>query len=81
MDIQSMSLAALAAIGVVNVITMFKPIEDSRIKFAISLVVAFAVLFIPQDISNAILDKLRDAITIAFAGSGIYKISQKIGGE
>ena len=81
MDIQSMSLAALAAIGVVNVITMFKPIEDSRIKFAISLAVAFAVLFIPQDISNTILDKLRDAITIAFAGSGMYKLTQKISGE
>lgn len=81
MDFLSLSLAGLAAIGVVNVVTMFKKDLDSRIKFAISLVVAFAVLFIPQDLSNIVLEKLREALTIAFAASGTYKLFSKAGGE
>lgn len=80
MDIQTTSLAGLVAIGVVNVITMFKSDLDSRIKFGISLVVAFAVLFVPQELGNMILEKLRLAIEVAFAASGLYKLASKAGG-
>lgn len=80
MDIQTTSLAGLVAIGAVNVVTMFKPELDSRIKFGISLVVAFAVLFVPQELGNMILEKLRLAIEVAFAASGLYKLASKAGG-
>ena len=81
MDFQSMSLAALFAIGVVNVILMVKPNIDSRVKFIIAFVAGFAVLFVPQELSNMLLDKVRQAIEIAFIGSGIYKVAQKVGGN
>lgn len=79
MDFQSMTLAGLMAIGAVNVITMFKADIDSRIKFIVSLVVAFAALYIPDQIGNDVLNKLRDAIQIAFASSGAYKLATKTG--
>lgn len=80
MDIQTTSLAGLVAIGAVNVVTMFKPELDSRLKFAISLVVAFAVLFVPQELGNMLLEKLRLAIEVAFAASGLYKLATRAGG-
>lgn len=79
MDFQSMTLAGLMAIGAVNVVTMFKANIDSRVKFIISLVVAFTALYIPEQIGNDVLNKLRDAIQIAFASSGAYKLATKTG--
>lgn len=79
MELESLSFAALVSIGFVNVVTMFRPIDDSRIKLAIAFVVAFGVSFIPQDISNMLLAKSVDALKIAFIGTGGYKLAQIIG--
>lgn len=81
MDLQNITLAGLVAIGVVNVISFFKPGLDSKIKFSASLLAAFAVSFVPQDLGIIILNHAKDAITVAFAASGVYKIAQKAGGE
>jgi hypothetical protein len=81
MDIMSLALPGLVALGVVNVISFFKPNLDSRIKFAISFIVALAVLFVPQDLGLMIADKIKEALTIAFAASGVYKLATKAGGE
>lgn len=81
MDIFQMGLVGLVALGAVNVVTFFKPDMDSRLKFAISVVVAFVVAFIPNDIGNILLDKMRLALEAAFAASGTYKLFTKAGGE
>jgi hypothetical protein len=81
MDLQNITLSGLVAIGVVNVVTFFKPGLDSRIKFTASLVAAFGVSFIPTDLGIVILNHLKDALTVAFAASGVYKIASKAGGE
>jgi len=81
MDLQNITLAGLTAIGVVNVMTMWKPDIDSRIKFAASFVVAFIVLFIPPEFGNTILEKAKIAVEVAFASSGVYKLAQKSGGS
>jgi len=80
MDIFSLALPGLVALGVVNVIGFFKPDLDSRIKFAISFVVALAVLFVPEDLGFMLADKIKEALTIAFAASGVYKLFTKAGG-
>jgi hypothetical protein len=80
MDLQTVTLAGLACIGVVNVVTMWKPNLDSRVKFGIALITAFGILFVPQDFGNIILEKLKLAIEIAFASSGTYKLLSKAGG-
>lgn len=81
MDIFQMGLIGLVALGAVNVISFFKPDMDSRVKFAISVVVAFVVAFVPLEVGNVILDKLRLALEAAFAASGTYKLFTKAGGE
>lgn len=79
MDLQTISLAGLISIGAVNVLTMFKPEIDSKVKFIVSLIVAFGILFVPQELGNMLLDKLKLAIEIAFAASGAYKLATKSG--
>lgn len=81
MDIFQLALPGLVVLGVVNVITFFKPDMDSRIKFAISFVVALAVLFIPTELGAMWADKIKEAITVAFAASGVYKLATKAGGD
>jgi hypothetical protein len=80
MDLQSLALPGLVALGVVNVLTMFKPDIDSRIKFAASGLVAFGVLFVPAELGSMLADKVKQAIEIAFATSGLYKLATKAGG-
>ena len=75
------TLAGLVAIGAVNVLTMWKPDMDSKVKFLISFIVAFLVLFVPPDLGNILLDKAKEAIIIALSASGVYKLTQKIGGD
>jgi len=79
-DFAELTFAGLATIGIVNVLTFFYPEIDSRIKFAISIVAAFALSFIPEAISVVLYDKTLQAIEVAFAASGTYKLAQKIGG-
>lgn len=81
MDLQNITLAGLIAIGVVNVLTMWKPALDSKIKFIASLLVALAITFVPVELGSVILDHLKTAIEVAFAASGAYKVAQKAGGQ
>lgn len=80
MDLENITLAGLAVIGVVNVVSFYKPDMDSRYKFALSFVVAFLITFVPVDLGNIILEKAKDALQVAFIASGTYKLAQKVGG-
>lgn len=80
MDFTNLTFAGLATLGVVNVIGFFKPELDSKIKFSLSFLAALAFLFVPASIGNLLFDKAKEAIQIAFAVSGTYKLAAKIGG-
>jgi hypothetical protein len=81
MDLTNITFVGLITLGVVNVISFFKPAMQSSIKFGISILVAFALTFIPADLGNIILDKAKIAIEVAFAASGTYKLASKVGGN
>ena len=81
MDLSSITLAGLVALGVVNDLTLWKPDIDSKVKFVASLVAALVVTFVPAELGNVILDHLKTALTVAFMASGSYKLAQKIGGS
>lgn len=82
MDLEGLTLAGLAALGVVNVISFFKPDLDSKVKFAASAIAAFVVIaFVPQDLGNQVLEQAKEALVIAFAASGLYKVASKAGGK
>jgi len=81
MDLASATFIGLTTLGIVNVVTFFKSNLDSKTKFAIAVVSAFALTFVPVDIGNILLDKMKIAIEVAFAMSGVYKMAQKVGGQ
>lgn len=81
MDLANLTLAGLVAIGVVNAVSFWKPDLDSRIKFILSVVAAFAVTFVPVELGSVLLDHAKTALTVAFAASGAYKVAQKAGGQ
>ncbi len=81
MDFANLTLTGLVALGVVNVVTMFKPDLDSRLKFGASFLVAFGIAFVPVEIGNVILANAKIALTAAFGASGLYKLATKAGGE
>ena len=81
MDLQNITLAGLAAIGAVNVLTMWKPGVESKWKFIASLAVAFLMTFVPANIGNVILENAKIAIQVALAASGVYKLATKAGGN
>lgn len=80
MDLTNATFAGLITLGVVNVLSFYKPDMDSKLKFTIAVLTAFVLSFVPPTIGNVILDKAKLAIEIAFASSGAYKIAQKAGG-
>jgi protein-S-isoprenylcysteine O-methyltransferase Ste14 len=80
-DLINLTLVMFVGIGVVNVISFFKPNIDSRIKFVIAFVAVLAITFIPVELGSIILEKVKIALEVALASSGIYKIAQKAGGQ
>lgn len=80
MDLSSITFVGLATLGVVNVVTLFKADLDSKYKFLISVVAAFVLTFVPAELGNELLDKMKVAVEVAFAASGTYKLAQKAGG-
>ena len=81
MDITAMGFIALMTLGFVNVVTFWKPNMDSKMKIGIAVVFAFALTFVPAGWGNMIADKLKIAIETALLVSGVYKLSQKMGGS
>lgn len=82
MDIGNVTLAGLAAVGVVNVVGFFLPLIDPRVKFALSFVAAFLIIaLVPVQVQDQLLGWAKEALVIAFGMSGVYKLSQKIGGD
>jgi hypothetical protein len=81
MDLTTVTFVGLATLGVVNVVTLFIPNIDSRYKFLISIVAAFGLTFVPAELSNVLLDKMKIAVQVAFAASGGYKLAQVVGAK
>ena len=65
----NITFVGLAVLGIVNVITLFKEDLDSKYKFLISVVAAFALTFVPESLGVVLLDKMKIALQVAFAAS------------
>jgi hypothetical protein len=81
MEIADLTLTGLVALGTVNVIGLFKPGLDSRVKFGISFLTAFLVAFIPTEMGIVILDNAKIALQASLGASGVYKLATKAGGD
>lgn len=80
-NLLDMTFVGLMTVGFVNVISFYKPNMDSKVKFGLSVLFAFALTFVPAEFASVILEKAKVALGAAFAMSGVYKIAQKAGGN
>lgn len=80
-DLANASFGLLMSIGFVNVLTFFKPDMNSQFKFFLTIIFAFALTYVPADLQSDLLNRAKVAIELALAGSGTYKVAQKIGGS
>jgi len=76
----NLTLVGLVALGAVNVISFFKPDMESKLKFGLSFVIAFAVTFVPVELANVVAQNAKLALEAALAASGVYKLATKSGG-
>lgn len=75
-DLFNMGFVGLMTIGFVNVLGWFRPTWDSKLKFGCAVAFAFAMTFVPAELGNIILDKLKLALSVGLASSGVYKLTQ-----
>lgn len=80
-DLSSITIVGLAIIGAVNAFTMFRPEATSKEKFILSVIVAFVIGYVPADLGVDLHNRIVEALTAAFAASGGYKLTQKLGGK
>lgn len=89
MDIASITaygFIGLFVIGAVNVIELiylkWKGVKlEATTKIILSFVFAFAATFVPVEIGNMLYDKALLAIQVVGWSSGVYKLTQKAGGQ
>lgn len=81
LDWQSMSLAVLFAVGATNVVSMWKKDMTSKEKWLVSVVAALVASFVPVELGNEVLTRLKDAVGVAVVASGSYKIVSRVGGQ
>lgn len=81
LDLANITFIGIASIGAVNVLTFFKPNLDSRYKFAFGVIFAFLLTYVPLTLQADLLERIKTAIAVAFAGSGAYKLADKAGGN
>lgn len=73
-DIKTISFVALATFGTVSAIN-FRYKLNSQGNFLLSLVFALLYSFVPADLGNIILNKIRDAYAIAVVLNGAYQFA------
>lgn len=87
-DFQTATFVLLATFGAVHFISyvLMKRWNiqlDSEQKIILSVVIAFAFSFVPQELGNEIANRIKDAITVAITLNGAYQftsgVAKKIG--
>jgi len=71
-DIASAGFVLLATFGAVSAVNFWKK-QDSRVNFLLSVGFAIAFSFVPPDLGNMIVNKIRDAVAIALSLNGAYQ--------
>lgn len=77
LDLTTIGFVALISFGIVAIIN-FKWKLTSMQNFWLSVGCAFLLGFVPTDLGNMILTRLKDAIAIGLSLNGAYKALQGI---
>lgn len=81
MDIANLTLTGLVAFGAVNVVDMFFPLADSRLKYGLSFLAAFAITFIPDNLGSILLQNAKLALEASLTVSAAYKFTKQLGSK
>ena len=73
----NLGYVAMITFGIVWAVGEVKPL-DSKKKFVLSVIVAVLVGFIPANLGNEILNRVKDGFGIATGLAGFYQMSAKI---
>lgn len=72
------SYTLILTFGAVSAVNIFyKPLESKQ-NLALSFIFALAFNFIPTDLGNIILNRIKDAVTIAIGLNGSYQFLKGI---
>ncbi len=81
-DIASAGFVLLATFGAVSAVNFWKK-QTSQMNFILSVVFAIVFSFVPPDLGNVIVNKVRDAVAIALSLNGAYQflggVAKKVG--
>lgn len=76
-DVTQLGYVAFITFGLVWFISILYPL-DSKQKFIGSVVIAVLVSFVPANLGNEIMNRIKDGFGIATALAGIYQFSAKV---
>lgn len=78
-DLVSMGYVGAITFGLTWIVDLLIPqVLTSKQKFLLSVIIAIAVSFVPADMGNFIVNKLRDGLAVASAIAGVYQFSAKV---
>lgn len=72
-DINSIGFVALATFGAVSAVNILWKKLESKENLILSAVFAFAFAFVPADLGNEIVNRVRDAVAVALTLNGAYQ--------
>ena len=79
-DLVNLGFSGLVVFGVVSAVSFFKTDLTTQHKFLLSVLVAFGLTFVPQELGNDIANKIKDAIIVATSVNGIFQGARRIVG-
>lgn len=81
MDLLTLGSTALITFGLVWVISLVLEKRNIKLssenKFILSMVIAIAVSFVPADMGNEIVNRVKDGVGVATGLSGVYQMLSK----
>ncbi len=82
LDLASVGFVMLVTFGSVSAVNLLWKRLPPKINFILSVVLAFALGFVPEDLGSIIANHIKDALAVAFAANGAYqglsKIAEKV---
>jgi hypothetical protein len=71
-DLASMGFVALVTFGAVAALNFWKK-QSTKANFVWSVLIAFALSFVPADVGGLIANRIKDALAVALSLNGLYQ--------
>lgn len=79
-ELLNFGLSGIVAYGAVSVVSHFVRVTSEQ-KFALLVIIALAVGFVPVDLGNSIFNHIKEAVAVAFGVQTLHTVSKRMAGE